>query len=275
MKPMGLFSTSAALVAAASILRFTSAVAQEEVPSRNEAAPPQAAVDESAPDSSGASSDSPAADTPKVEDLGNSRYRYGSIEFNGKTREIRLPTQVNMSEGIIEYAVVHGQGKIHESLLVTEVVPSHLQTVLKLCRYKSGEGDVFDPFYPEDQRKGAEGAKDRGTAIAISVEWEETGERKAQPLSHWIYDRKTQQSMSDSPWIFTGSYFYSGTFMADADGLLVSIYLSSGSILNPLAEGTEDDERWLAHADHTPEIGTPVTLVLAPAAADSPEEKDQ
>ena len=101
------------------------------------------------------SEDGPAPEeAPKGVELGDHRYRYGDIEFNGKTREIRVPTQVNMREGIIEYAVVHGDGKIHESLLVTEVRPSHLQTVMKLCRYRSGEGDVFDPFFPRGRTKG-------------------------------------------------------------------------------------------------------------------------
>jgi hypothetical protein len=206
------------------------------------------------------------AEAPKVEDLGDFRYRYGAIEFNGKTREIRIPTLVNMREGIIEYAVVHGDGKIHESLLVTDVVPSHLQAVLKLCRFKNGEGDVFDAFYPEEERKGEAGAKERGQAIELSVEWEVDGEHKAKPLSDWIFDRKTEQAMTNEAWIFSGSYFYSGSFMADVDGLLISIYLTRGAILNTMTDGSDDDERWLSHADNTPEIGTPVTLVLAPAA---------
>lgn len=206
---------------------------------------------------------------PKVVELGDHRYRYGNIEFNGKTREIRVPTQVNMREGIIEFAVVHGDGKIHESLLVTEVKPSHLQTVMKLCRYRSGEGDVFDAFFPEEEKKGAAGAKERGEAIELSVEWQIDGEHKAKPLSHWIFDRKTETAMSDEPWTYNGSYFYSGSFMADADGLLVAIYLTRGSLLNTMTDGSDNDERWLSHADHTPEIGTDVTLVLAPVQTET------
>ncbi len=205
-----------------------------------------------------------AATAPTVEDLGDNRYRLGTIEFNGKTREIRVPTLVNMSEGILEYAVVHGDGKIHESLLVTDVPPSQLQVVMKLCRYQDGEGDVFDAFFPEEEKKGAAGARDRGEAVALTVEWEVDGEHKAKPLSDWIFDRKREAAMLDEPWIYSGSYIYEGIFMADADGLLVAIYLTRGALLNTMTEGSDNDERWLAHAEATPEIGTPVTLVLAP-----------
>ena len=220
---------------------------------------------------SAAASEESAAqeEAPKVVDLGDHRYRYGDIEFNGKTREIRVPTLVNMREGIIEYAVVHGNGKIHESLLVTEVMPSHLQTVMKLCRYKSGEGDVFDVFFPEEEKKGAAGAKERGEAIELSLEWKVDGEHKAKPLSDWIFDRKTESAMSDGPWIYSGSYFYSGSFMADADGLLVGVYLERGALLNTMTDGSDNDERWLSHAENTPEIGTKVTLVLAPVQAEN------
>lgn len=231
---------------------------------------PQKPAPETAQPKEAASEEAAAqAETPKVVELGDHRYRYGSIEFNGKTREIRVPTQVNMREGIIEYAVVHGDGKIHESLLVTDVMPSHLQTVMKLCRFKSGEGDVFDPFFPVEEQKGEAGAKERGEAVAMTVEWELDGEHKAKPLSDWIFDRKTETAMKNEPWIYNGSYFYSGTFMADADGLLLAIYLSRGALLNTMTDGSENDERWLSHADNTPEIGTNVTLVLAPTEAES------
>ena len=260
MKPMRLTFTTTTL----SLVLWMALGASVSAQDSEKKTPP-----ETSPPKEAASENSPAEEeAPKVVDLGDHRYRYGSIEFNGKTREIRVPAQVNMREGIIEYAVVHGSGKIHESLLVTEVLPSHLQTVMKLCRFKSGEGDVFDPFFPIEEKKGEAGAKERGEAIELSVEWEIEGEHKAKPLSDWIFDRKTESAMVDDPWIFTGSYFYSGTFMADADGLLVGIYLERGSLLNTMTDGSDNDERWLSHADNTPEIGTKVTLVLAPAQAE-------
>jgi len=209
------------------------------------------------------------ADPPpasKVEKLGENRYRLGNIQFDGKTREIRVPAAVNMREGILEYALVHGDGKIHESLLVTDIVPSQLQVAMKLCRYKDGEGDVFDVFYPEDEKKGAAGAGQRGEAVALTVEWEVDGEHKAAPLSEWIFDRKRDAVMPDEPWIYSGSYLYEGDFAADMDGTLIAIYLYRGAMLNTMTDGSHDDERWLANADKTPALGTQVTLVVAPSA---------
>lgn len=208
----------------------------------------------------------PPAAAAKVEKIGDNRYQLGDIRFNGKTREIRVPAAVNMREGILEYALVHGDGKIHESLLVTHVVPSQLQVAMKLCHYRDGEGDVFDVFYPEDEKKGPAGAKTRGEPVALTVEWQVDGEHKAAPLSDWIFDRKRNAVMPDEPWVYSGSYLYEGDFAADMDGTLIAIYLYRGAMLNTMTDGSEDDERWLANADKTPALGTAVTLVLAPVA---------
>ncbi len=208
------------------------------------------------------------APTPKVEKVGENRYRLGDIRFNGKTREIRVPTAINMREGILEYALVHGDGKIHESLLVTNIIPSQLQVVMKLCHYKDGEGDVFDVFYPEDEKKGPAGAKQRGQSVALTVEWEVDGEHKAAPLSDWIFDRKRNAVMPNEPWVYSGSYLYEGDFAADMDGTLIAIYLYRGAMLNTMTDGSDDDERWLANAEKTPELGTEITLVIAPVASD-------
>jgi len=206
--------------------------------------------------------------TPKVEKVGENRYRLGDIRFNARTREIRVPAAMNMREGILEYALVHGDGKIHESLLVTDVIPSQLQVAMKLCHYKDGEGDVFDIFYPEDEKKGPAGAKQRGQSVTLTVEWQDGGEQKAAPLSDWIFDRKRNAVMPNEPWIYSGSYLYEGDFAADMDGTLIAIYLSRGAMLNTMTDGSEDDERWLANPDKTPALGTGITLVIAPLAAD-------
>ena len=50
----------------------------------------------------------------------------GEIEFDAKSREIRLAAAMNMPEGgPIEYLLVHESGKVHESMLVTKARPLH------------------------------------------------------------------------------------------------------------------------------------------------------
>ena len=75
------------------------------------------------------------ADKPTVNKLDETRCQIGGVIFDQKTREIRFPTKVNMTEGQLEYLIVHENGKVHESLLSTTVSPTHLNLAFTLLRY--------------------------------------------------------------------------------------------------------------------------------------------
>ncbi len=71
---------------------------------------------------------------------GDSTYEMGGVQFNSATREIRIPTIVNMNEGVIEYALVTDTGKTHESLLSTKVRPFDVNVAMLLCHYEPHAG---------------------------------------------------------------------------------------------------------------------------------------
>jgi hypothetical protein len=48
--------------------------------------------------------------------LENGNMQIGEVTFDPKTRQIRVPCSFNMVEGLLEFALVHENGKIHESL---------------------------------------------------------------------------------------------------------------------------------------------------------------
>lgn len=208
----------------------------------------------------------------QVTKIGEHRYRLGEITFDAKSREIRLPVLMNMREGgPIEYLLVHENGAVHEALLTTKVRGLNLQVVLKLLRYEAGEGDLFDAFLPEEERRQKiESAKEteRGDALDLVVSWERGDEHHEHPVADWILDAETSGSMTDEPWILTGSHFYNGHFLADTEGSLVGIYLDQSALFNMSRKGAVNDERWGANAERTPEIGQKITLILRPAKKD-------
>jgi hypothetical protein len=216
-----------------------------------------------------ASAPTPAAPAPKVTKIGETEYRLGEIVFDAKSREIRLPAAMNLREGgPIEYFLVHESGKVHEGMLTTKVKPLDLQIVMKLLRYKSGEGDLFDTFLPaEEQRRKIEaGAKtERGDAIAVKVAWEKDGAKHEHSAAEWILDGENSQPMPDAPWILTGSHMANGAYLADAEGSLIAIYLDQIAMLNMNRKGAENDERWGANAAKTPDVGQKITVLLRPA----------
>lgn len=212
----------------------------------------------------GGAADLPAAETG-VAKIGESRYRLGLVEFDAKTREVRLPVVVNMREGgPIEYLLVHEQGKVHESILVTEASPLHLHLAMKLLRYRSGHGDVFNRLLPEDAVESEGGkAADRGEAVVFEFSPEGGA---AVPVHELVVDGERADAMSPGAWTFTGSTVEEGSYMAEAEGSIVAIYLDHLAMFNMTREGADIDERWGARTSAIPEIGTKGWLTIRPAA---------
>ncbi|MCB1062941.1 MAG: hypothetical protein KDN20_08485 [Verrucomicrobiae bacterium] len=216
-----------------------------------------------------AKTDEAKAPDARVTKVGEHTYQLGEISFDAKTREVRVPTVMNLREGgPIEYLLVHENGAVHESLLTTSVRGLHLQIVFKLLRYRTGEGDLFDAFLPEEERRQkieGDAKTELGDPLSLVVEWEKDGETHEHPVSDWILDAETGKAMTDEPWILTGSHTMNGFFLADSEGSLVGVYLDQVALFNMKRKGAENDERWGANSAKTPEVGQAVTLVFRPA----------
>ncbi len=213
-----------------------------------------------APKPSEAAAEVPAPEV-SVKKVGETRYRLGEIEFDAKTREIRFPVVVNMREGgPVEYLLVHENGKVHESILTTAVSPLHLQIVMKLLRYQGGHGDVFNRLLtPEliEKEGGKEG--DRGEEVTFTFEAEGG---KSLPVYEMIIDGEKADAMAPGGWIYTGSAVQEGTFMAEAEGSIIAIYLDHLALFNMTRDGADIDERWGARHTVIPEIGTKGVLTI-------------
>lgn len=198
-----------------------------------------------------------------IKKIGETRFRLGQIEFDAKSREIRLPVTVNFREGgPVEYLLVHETGKVHESILATTVSPLHVEIVLKLLRYKVGQGDVFDAFLPEAERASQGGKKeDRGEVANFFFETDGAAPRPAYEL---VIDGETAEAMSPGGWVHTGSQVQDGGFLAESEGSIIAIYLDPAAIFNMTRDGADIDERWGARHTVIPEIGTRGILSIRP-----------
>jgi len=217
---------------------------------------------------------------PSVKSLGDNLYQLGEIKFNGKSREIRFPATMNLEKGLLEYVIVTEEGKIHESLLSTKVRPAQLQIVLKLCHYREGVGDTFDALLPDEEKKGKKGVAERGSPIRIAIEWTEKvdgidtiNRHQIDELIRDLKADKPDSPMSGGQWIYTGSIIYDGSFIAEADGTMIAVYIDNGSLINSFRPGSEDDERWVTNAKIAPKTGTPITVIISPDTHEKPKEK--
>lgn len=204
---------------------------------------------------------------PSVKKLDATRYQIGDVILDSQTREIRFPTKVNMIEGLLEYLIVHQNGKLHESLLVTEISPTHLNLAFKLLRYpaskelhplpsETGGASNNYPDVPADVKAAAR--------VTISVEWTEEGNVRRLPVNEWIQHAVTTRSMPVGPWIYGGSDVFEGKFIAETSGDVAAIFLAPAAILAYPGDDRDNDDVWTPFPKRVPAEGTNVTVIIAP-----------
>jgi hypothetical protein len=206
-------------------------------------------------------------DKPNIIRLDDGRMKLGDITFDPKTREVRVPCTVNMREGLLEFAVVHENGKVHEALLVTKCSPTDINIAMKLLRYTASEelyaiererGVLTDkyPEVPEAIRKAAR--------VDLKVEWEKDGKSETVALADWIMHSQTTKPMGQEPWIYGGSLVYDGSFVAELTGDIASIFVARGSLLLYPGKDNFNDETWLPQTKRIPPEGTTVYFIIQP-----------
>lgn len=204
---------------------------------------------------------------PAITRLDDGTMKIGEITLNPKTRDIRFPAEVNMTEGFLEFVVVHRNGKIHESLLLTEISATNLNIAIKLLNYKAS-GELYMKL-DDDGSLGSEfeeasAEEKEGSRIRIGLEWKQDGKTKSSTLNDWISHATTEKPMPTEPWVYGGSFVYQGKFVAERSGDIIAIFLSNAAIINYSGNDNQDDEVWHPHAKRVPEIGTAVTVVISP-----------
>ena len=76
--------------------------------------------------------------TPPIVKLSPTTYKIGNIFLDVENRQVQFPGKVNMEKGIIELLACAPGGKMHESVLVMDIVPYHLQVSLLLLGLNYG-----------------------------------------------------------------------------------------------------------------------------------------
>jgi len=213
---------------------------------------------------------------PSVKQLDEFRYQIGEVIFDQKTREIRFPCKVNMTEGLLEYIIVHLNGKVHESLLVTEISPTHLNLAFTLLRYSpspelyplpSATGGASDNFQevPAEIKAAAR--------VTLEVEWNDEGKVRRMPINDWIQHSVKLTSMPAGPWVYGGSEFHEGLYVPEITGDIAAIFIAPSALIHYPGDDREDDTVWIPYPERIPALETKVTLIIAPYRTAKPIPK--
>lgn len=197
---------------------------------------------------------------PSMTKIGDGLYKLGNIDLDLNRKTITMYGKVNMSYGLIELLACTKIGKMHESALVMDVQPVHLQTALILLglEYEGGLRYQGDPRTP------------KGDRVRIWVEWEKDGQTKRYRAEDLVFNRLTQKPMEHTDWVFSGSRINpNGTFMAQAVGTLITTFHDPDTIIdNPLPEGG-DDTVYIVNTQLAPPKGTDIRMIIEPAKSNS------
>jgi hypothetical protein len=190
------------------------------------------------------------------ERTGPGQYRIGEIQLNKSERSVSFPAAVNMNKGLLEYLLVGNGGKLHESLLRTNIEPYNLQLACLLVGIEGTEAPLAfqgDPATP------------KGDAVEILLRVKDNdGKQRAVAPETWLAQvvGETKRDVSGLRWVFSGSVVHNGRFAAQVGGSIIALYHDPAAMIDNASPGGESDKIWFVKEGATPPVGTPVTVTI-------------
>lgn len=186
---------------------------------------------------------------------------WGALRIDTRAKSVSLPATVNQAEGVVEYALVHEKGKVHEALFATKVSPRQLQAALLLLGAKS---------LPLDTGNTAAQAIHPGSGIEIRVEWETNGPVANHPLESLLVTAADPavpdgEPLAGGAWFFNGSKITTTGFAAEQSGSIISLVADPVAVVNNPRPGRLNDNLHLPRTALLPKKGQPVRLILSPS----------
>ncbi len=191
---------------------------------------------------------------PQLQQISPGVWRMGSILLNKTQKSIEFPAVVNLREGIGEYFLVHRSGKVHESVLRTDVAPYQINVAMLLL---GAQGKGTNAF-PESEQAGAI----PGTPVRIEVAWKDGKNEKSLAAEEMIRDVSRRDSMVKGPWTYNGARQLENVFTAQETGSIVSCITDPDSVINNPRKLRDDDDNWMINTRKVPPAETPVRVII-------------
>jgi len=197
---------------------------------------------------------------PEVRNLGDGRYRIGTIVADRHRGQLSVPGTVialDSPESPLEYlAISRGGGKAYESLIELDATAIEFNVACLLIGLER-EDSVAETLTHRFDRRPIEGAQ-----VALSVRWRQEDavvERNAIDLVHVRDGSKPADA-----WVYTGSMFGpQNQYGAEVFGVVVGLMHDVATIIEHRdGIGIGDYGAAVYDPERTPPAGTPVTLIV-------------
>lgn len=190
----------------------------------------------------------------EVKRVGPNLVQVGTIRVDTKLRELRVPGRLNQVT-ILEFIANTPAGmKAYESAITVDATAASFNTALLLLNLDPARARVptqhFDPVPPS------------GDPVELSFEVDGPGGPKRLPVEHLMWNMVLKATVPVGPWVYTGSSFAQGQFLAEADGVLIGMVRSPA----PLIEHPRKIASAYGEIILNPKLGLPpltrVTLIV-------------
>ena len=178
-----------------------------------------------------------------------------------------MSAQVTQTGGPIEYLLVTGKGKLHESLFSCTSSPTDFNVAFKLLGYPASSEwfEIVPPDhypagkYPEVSEKTKSGAR-----LTISASWQDEGSEKTYTLNDLVKNTATGEVIPPGHWLCTGSLITKTRFEAEAEatGGSRAVVSSSLAMVDFPSEARANDGFLSMSEGQLPATGTPVRIPI-------------
>lgn len=190
-----------------------------------------------------------------------------------------IPARVLVRADPLEYVLVNRSGNAHESLFVTEALPSELNVALLALGVTPGKNAIWTAKDPlptrEELLAGAQAytvTPPAGDGFLVYVAWKQAEELYFFRLEDLIRNLQSGRSMRRHSWVYLGSRTIASrqdpkqqVFVADQEGNLVNLcFFEAGTtLLTSALPECEAQTIWVGNAPLLPDSGDPVLFICS------------
>lgn len=167
----------------------------------------------------------PTRPSAPIERLAADRLRVGHILIDTSKKEIVVPGTVNEALTLEFVANPKGGFKAYESALELDTDGVNFNLALILLG--------LDPARAVPAKMHLDVTPPQGDPVEVWVAWEEGGRQVRVRAEQLIYNTQTKQTLSEGPWVYTGSVFsaQNNAYLADLEGSLIGFVHTPAPII--------------------------------------------
>jgi hypothetical protein len=200
-----------------------------------------------------------------VERLGPNLLRIGNIQVDTAKQEVSVKGVVNDVEVLEFIANPKGGAKAYESAIEVDTDAVNFNLGLILIG--------LDHTRTKWPRRGDPPMLPNGDPVEIWVEWTAGDQQRRVRAEQLVYSEVTKTTLSEGPWVYTGSVFIpeNNAFLADLNGALIGFVHRGAPVIDSprsLTQGPYESNRLNPALNLKP--GTSVTLIVKALPREKP-----